>query len=216
VNIHVDTLDPERLPRIMRMGTVADIEAGIDAAEHAGLTPIKINCVVVRGLNDGDDVLDLARRAREKGWQVRFIETMPLGVGETAEVARTRMVPSRETRRRIEAAFGPLAPVPATHPSDESRNFRFADGAPGVIGFISPVSEPYCGTCNRMRLTADGKFHLCLLKDDERDVRRLLRSGGTSDDVARVLKRAVIAKPMGHELLAGVSTAAREMFQIGG
>ena len=216
VNIHVDTLDAERLPRIMRLGTVADIEAGLEAAEAAGLVPIKINCVVVRGFNDGDDVVELARRARERGWQVRFIETMPLGVGETAEIARTRWVPSRDTRARLEAAFGPLVSIPATQASDESRNFRFADGAPGVIGFISPVSEPYCGTCNRMRLTADGKLHLCLLKDDERDLRGVLRAGGGSAALERILLRAVSAKPMGHELRAGLSTQAREMFQIGG
>ena len=216
VNIHVDTLDPVRLPRIMRLGTLADIEAGIEAAERAGLVPIKINCVVARGFNDGDDVVLLARRARERGWHVRFIETMPLGVGETAEIARTRLVPSRETRARIEAEVGPLVPVAASHPSDEARNFRFGDGAPGVVGFISPVSEPYCGTCNRMRLTADGKLHLCLLKDDERDIRGLLRSDAGPAAVERALLRAVAAKPTGHQLYAGVSTEAREMFQIGG
>lgn len=216
VNIHVDTLDPVRLPRIMRLGTAADIEAGIEAAESAGLLPIKINCVVARGFNDGEDVIELARRARERAWQVRFIETMPLGVGEPAEIARTRCVPSRETRARLEAAFGPLMPMPGAHPSDEARNYRFADGAPGVIGFISPVSEPYCGTCNRLRLTADGKLHLCLLRDDERDLRGTLRAGGGSAAIERILRRAVALKPMGHDLVAGVSTERREMFQIGG
>jgi cyclic pyranopterin phosphate synthase len=216
VNVHVDTLDPERLPRVMRLGALADIEAGIEAALEAGLRPMKINCVIVRGFNDGDDAVALARRARERGWHVRFIEAMPLGTGETAELSRARLVPSRETRVRLEEAFGPLLPVDGDHPSDESRNFRFADGAPGVVGFISPVTEPYCGTCNRMRLTADGKFHLCLLRDDERDVRGLLRAGGTAADVERVLRRAVVAKPMGHELRVGVTTEAREMFQIGG
>jgi len=216
VNIHVDTLSPERLPLIMRLGSLADIEAGIDAAESAGLTPIKINCVVTRGFNDGDDVVELARRARERGWHVRFIETMPLGVGETAQIARTHFVPSRATRIRIEAALGPLLAVPAAHAADEAQNFRFADGAPGVVGFISPVSEPYCGTCNRMRLTADGKLHLCLLNEDERDLRGLLRAGGGEAAVARVLLRAVAAKPMGHQLPAGVTTETREMFQIGG
>jgi cyclic pyranopterin phosphate synthase len=216
VNIHVDTLDPVRLPQVMRLGTLADVEAGLEAAVEAGLVPLKINCVVVRGFNDGDDAVVLARRARARGWHVRFIEAMPLGTGETAELSRTRLVPSRDTRRRLEEALGPLVPLEGGHPSDESRNFRFADGAPGVVGFISPVSEPYCGTCNRMRLTADGKFHLCLLRDDERDVRGLLRSGGGVADVERILRRAVAAKPMGHQLLAGLSTEAREMFQIGG
>ncbi len=156
VNVHVDTLDPERLKKLMRFGTVEEIEAGIAAAEDAGLLPIKINCVVTRDYND-EDVVDLARRARERGWHVRFIELMPLGGGETAHLALSQFVPSRETRERIETALGPLCPVPNASPADESRNFRFAEGA-GVVGFISPVSEPYCGACNRMRLTADGKL----------------------------------------------------------
>jgi cyclic pyranopterin phosphate synthase len=214
INIHVDTLDPERLKRIMRFGTLSEIQAGIDAAEEAGLSPIKVNCVVTRGYNEGD-VVDMARRTLEKGWHVRFIELMPLGNGEAAHVALSQFVPSRETRERIEAALGPLHPLPNANPSDESRNFRFP-GAPGVVGFISPVSEPYCGTCNRMRLTADGRFHLCLLHDDELDVKRLLRSGGSQGDVAAVLARAVGLKPTGHNLDEGVSTEQRQMFQIGG
>ena len=214
INIHVDTLDPERLKRIMRFGTLSEIQAGIDAAEEAGLQPIKVNCVVARGYNDGD-VVDMARRTLEKGWHVRFIELMPLGNGEAAHVALSQFVPSRETRERIESVLGPLHPLPNANPSDESRNFRL-QGAPGVVGFISPVSEPYCGTCNRMRLTADGRFHLCLLHDDELDVKRLLRSGGTEAEVAAVLARAVGLKPTGHNLDEGVSTEQRQMFQIGG
>jgi cyclic pyranopterin phosphate synthase len=125
------------------------------------------------------------------------------------------LVRSAEVRARVEAALGPLAPLPSADPADEARNHRL-DGAPGVIGFISPVSEPYCGTCNRMRLTADGRFHLCLLNDDEVDVRATLRRGGGLDDVAAILLRAVAHKPAGHHLAAGHSTEARQMFQIGG
>ncbi len=214
INIHVDTLDPERLRRIMRFGTLSEIQAGITAAEEAGLTPLKINCVVARGYNDGD-VVEMAGRTLEKDWHVRFIELMPLGTGEAAHVALSQFVPSRESRDRIEAALGPLSPLPNANPSDESRNFRFA-GAPGVVGFISPVSEPYCGTCNRMRLTADGRFHLCLLHDDELDVKQVLRAGGSEAEVAAVLARAVGLKPTGHNLDDGVSTEQRQMFQIGG
>jgi GTP 3',8-cyclase len=214
INIHVDTFHPERLKKLMRFGTVAEIRAGIEAAEDAGLTPIKINCVVTRDYNDGD-VSDLARHALERDWHVRFIELMPLGGGEAAHVALSQFVPSRETRKRIEADLGPLVPIPATSASDESRNFRFESGR-GVVGFISPVSEPYCGSCNRMRLTADGKFHLCLLNDDEMDVKRAIRSGGGASAVASILGRAVLAKPTGHRLDEGVSTEERAMFQIGG
>jgi cyclic pyranopterin phosphate synthase len=214
INIHIDTLHPERLKKIMRFGTLEEIEAGIAAAEAAGLKPIKINCVVTRDYND-EDVVDLAARARERDWHVRFIELMPLGGGEAAHIALSQFVPSRETRQRIEAALGPLVPVPSANPSDESNNFRF-EGGRGVVGFISPVSEPYCGTCNRMRLTADGRFHLCLLNDDELDVKRALRSGAGLPEVAAILARAVGAKPTGHRLDEGISTEDRSMFQIGG
>ncbi|HEY5907335.1 MAG TPA: GTP 3',8-cyclase MoaA [Vicinamibacteria bacterium] len=217
LNIHVDTLDAERLKKLMRFGTLAEIEAGIAAAREAGLTPLKFNCVVTRDYND-TDVVEMARRARDDGWQVRFIELMPLGGGEAARVALTQFVPSRETRDRIEAALGPLELLPPVSASDESRNFTFAGGGAGggVVGFISPVSEPYCGSCNRMRLTADGKFHLCLLNDDELDVKAALRGGGGEEQVARILSRAVAAKPTGHRLDEGISTEDRAMFQIGG
>jgi cyclic pyranopterin phosphate synthase len=215
MNIHVDTFHPERLKKLMRFGTVEEIEAGITAAEAAGLLPIKVNCVVTRDFND-EDVVDIARRARERSWQVRFIELMPLGGGETAHVALSQFVPTRETKQRIEEALGPLVPLPAASPSDESRNYTFADGGRGTVGFISPVSEPYCGSCNRMRLTADGKFHLCLLNDDELDVKKALRTGGGLPAVAAILGRAVALKPTGHRLDEGVSTEERQMFQIGG
>src|SRR5258708_3682005 len=171
---------------------------GIAAAEEAGLRPIKINCVVTRDYNDMD-VADLARRALERDWHVRFIELMPLGGGETAHVALAQFVPTRETRQRIESELGPLLPLSSANPSDESKNFRFAEGK-GVVGFISPVSEPYCGPCNRMRLTADGKFHLCLLNDDELDVKKALRTGGGVPAVAPILARAAALKPTGHRL----------------
>ncbi len=214
LNIHLDTLHPERLTKLMRFGTVEEIEAGIAASEEAGLLPIKINCTVTRDYNDMD-VVDLARRALERGWHVRFIELMPLGGGEAAHVALSQFVPSVETRGRIEAELGPLVPLESTSPSDEARNFRFEDGR-GVVGFISPVSEPYCGSCNRMRLTADGKFHFCLLNDDELDVKKALRNGGGADEVSRILVKAVGLKPTGHRLDEGVSTRSRSMFQLGG
>src|SRR5262245_41766873 len=215
INVHVDTLDPVRLKKLMRFGTLEEIEAGIQAAVDAGLAPIKLNCVVTRDYNE-TDVVELARRARERGWHVRFIELMPLGGGEAAHVALSQFVPTQETRARIEGALGQLVPLPSAHASDESRNYAFADGAPGVVGFISPVSEPYCGACNRMRLTADGKFHLCLLNDDELDVKKAIRTGGGEAAVAEILRKAVAGKPTGHRLDEGISTEDRSMFQLGG
>lgn len=214
VNIHLDTLNPERLRQIMRWGDLGRIWSGVEAAEEAGLTPIKLNTVVARGYND-EDVVALAELTRTRDWHVRFIELMPLGSDDAAKTARDAYISNVDSRRRIEQALGALEPVPSRNPSDESKNFRLA-GARGIVGFISPVSEPYCGTCNRMRLTADGKFHLCLLHDDELDVRRAIRSGGGIEEVRAILLRAVGAKPTGHTLARGRSTERRDMFQIGG
>jgi cyclic pyranopterin phosphate synthase len=214
VNVHLDSLDPARLARVMRWGSLADVWAGLEAAERAGLRPLKVNTVVVRGFNE-EDVVPLAALTLERDWHVRFIETMPLGVGVAADVARRGLVPNAATRARIEAALGPLEPLPRHDAADESQNHRLPR-ARGVVGFISPVSEPYCGSCNRMRLTADGRFHLCLLHDDELDVRAALRSGGGAPEVSAILLRAVRHKPTGHRLHLGRSTEARQMYQIGG
>ncbi len=217
INVHLDSLNPATVERQMRWGAFDRIWRGVTAAEAAGLTPIKLNAVVAAGYNEGD-VIDLARLTVERPWHVRFIELMPLGGGECASLSIKRYVSNIETRRRIEAELGPLVELPSANPADEARNYRLA-GAPGVIGFISPVSEPYCGSCNRMRLTADGKFHLCLLNDDELDVRAALRSGngdGGIEAVAKILAKAVAIKPTGHHLLEGRSTRDRSMYQIGG
>jgi cyclic pyranopterin phosphate synthase len=214
VNVHVDSLDRERLARVMRWGKLDDVWAGIEAAVAAGFTPLKLNCVVVGGYND-EDVVEMARLTETRDWHVRFIELMPLGGGECARVATDSFVSNRDTRRRIEEALGPLDEIAPTSPSDESRNFRLRSGR-GVIGFISPVSEPYCGSCNRMRLTADGRFHLCLLRDDELDVRAALRAGDDDERIATILLRAVGAKPTGHDLRHGVSTSERSMHHLGG
>ncbi len=216
VNVHIDSLNSETIARHMRWGSFEKIWTGIMAAEATGLGPVKLNVVVTAGFNEAD-VADLARLTVERDWHVRFIEMMQVGGGECAKLSVTRYVSNIETRRRIEEALGPLREIRRDDPSDEARNFRLA-GARGVIGFISPVSEPYCATCNRMRLTADGKFHLCLLNDGELDVKKTLRSGSgrEAEDVAQVLLKAVALKPTGHRLREGRSTEARAMHQIGG
>jgi cyclic pyranopterin phosphate synthase len=217
INVHLDSLKPETVERQMRWGAFDRIWEGIMAAEAARLVPIKLNAVVTAGYNE-TDVVDLARLTLVRDWHVRFIELMPLGGGECASLSIKRYVSNIETRRRIETVLGPLTELAAASASDESQNFRLA-GARGVVGFISPVSEPYCGNCNRMRLTADGKFHLCLLNDDELDVRKALRSNENGDGhaaIATILMRAVAGKPTGHHLLEGRSTQQRSMYQIGG
>ena len=217
INVHLDSLNAETVERQMRWGSLQRVWDGIMAAEAAGLVPIKLNAVVAAGYNE-NEVVDLARLTIERDWHVRFIELMPLGGGECASLSIKRYVSNIETRRRIEAALGPMTELAATSLADESRNYRLPN-ARGVVGFISPVSEPYCGNCNRMRLTADGKFHLCLLNDGELDVRKALRSGATdggAKEVAEILLRAVQIKPTGHHLLEGRSTRDRSMYQIGG
>ena len=214
VNLHVDSLDPERVERLMRWSKHADLWAGVEAAEAAGFAPIKLNAVIARGYND-DDVVPLARLTLERDWAVRFIELMPLGSGEESRFAIDHYVPNAEVRATIEAELGPLEALVNRDPSDEARNYR-APGGRGRIGFISPVSQPYCGSCNRMRLTADGRFHLCLLHDDEIDLRSVLRAGGGRDAVREQLARAVAAKPTGHALAEGQHTELRRMHAIGG
>jgi cyclic pyranopterin phosphate synthase len=214
LNVHLDSLNPQTVENQMRWGTFDQIWSGIVAAEEAGLTPIKLNAVVTAGYNEAD-VVDLARLTINRNWHVRFIELMPFAGGECASISIKRYVSNIETRRRIEAQLGALTELPPTSPSDESRNYKIA-GAEGVVGFISPVSEPYCGSCNRMRLTADGKFHLCLLNDDELDVRAALRTGASLDAIGEILVRAVTLKPTGHRLLQGRSTNDRLMYQLGG
>jgi cyclic pyranopterin phosphate synthase len=213
LNIHIDSLDKNRIAKVMRFATLDAIWSGIEAAEAAGYSPIKLNCVVVRDYNDAD-VADLAQLTLDRDWHVRFVELMPFGSGECAQLSRSQLVTSAETRKRIEAELGPLIELPNANPSDESRNFR-APGAKGVIGFISPVSEPYCDSCNRMRLTADGKLHLCLLHDDEIDIREAIRAG-RDDEIESALHQAVRRKPLGHNLSDGVYTQLRVMVQIGG
>lgn len=214
VNVSLDTLDPERFRRITRRGELADVLAGIEAARRAGLEPVKINMVVIRGLND-DEVVEMARRTLTEGWHVRFIEVMPLGSNE--HWAADGFVSAEEIRARVEKVFGELeaeldAPVPGGGPA---RYYR-VPGASGTIGFITPVSEHFCARCNRLRLTADGQLRPCLLSDAEIDLRAVLRAGGGVEDVQAVLQHAIMSKPLRHHLADGVSPHDREMAQIGG
>jgi cyclic pyranopterin phosphate synthase len=214
VNIHVDSLQKDRVEKLMRFVDLDTVWRGVRAAEEAGLTPIKMNAVVTRSHNE-DDMIELARLTLTNHWVIRFIELMPLGAGPEAQFSIERYVSNVETKARIESALGKMTFVENADPSDEAVNYRLPH-AKGIVGFISPVSEPYCGACNRMRLTADGKFHLCLLHDDEIDVKQILRSGGTVADIQEVLNRAINAKPTGHGLALGVHTQNRKMHQIGG
>ncbi len=206
VNIHVDSLRPVHYARLMRRGVLEQALAGIAAAERAGLTPIKLNVVVARGHNDAD-VVDLAQRTLDRPWHMRFIELMPFGNGECGAFSREHFVSNSQLRRRIEEALGRMVRLENADPADEAVNYRLPD-ARGVVGFISPVSAPYCAACNRLRLTATGRLHLCLLNDDEVDLRPALRSGADEAQLAQLLCRAVQRKPVGHSLTSPGATGA--------
>lgn len=211
VNISIDTLDAEKFRRMTRGGTFAKVWAGIEAADRVGLHPIKLNSVVVRGMND-DEVSQLAALTLRYPWEMRFIEVMPLtGV---ADVAHDGVVTTAELIERLTAAFGPLEDL-GLAPADSARRYRIP-GAPGKLGFISSVSEPFCATCNRMRLTSDGRLHLCLLRDNEVDLRAAIRGGATVDEVEQIIRHAVMIKPWGHGLPDGVLPTLRGMSELGG
>ncbi len=212
VNISIDTLNPEKFHAITRWGRLEDVWAGINAAEAAGLTPIKLNCVVTRGFNE-EDVVDLARLTLDHPWEVRFIELMPFG--GVAEFAQSAVVTSDETRARIEAALGPLEEIPGHDLRDPARPYRLP-GAKGRLGFIDTISNPFCEGCGRIRLTADGKLRLCLLRDKEVDLMTPLRSGASNEDLRDIIVKAVWEKPWGHGLAKKVIPQLRVMSQIGG
>ncbi|MBL1135785.1 MAG: GTP 3',8-cyclase MoaA [Chloroflexi bacterium] len=212
VNISVDTLDPDKFQRITRWGKLEDVWNGILASEEAGLTPLKLNAVVVRGFND-DDIPSLAELTIDHDWQFRFIEMMPFA--DVAEFAQRQIVTDVEIRQRIEDALGPLEVVDNGKLDGEARLYRLP-GARGTIGLISSVTEPFCASCNRARLTADGVLRLCLLRDKEVDLLTPLRQGATLEDLKQLILDGIWHKPWGHDLDNNVIPLTRVMSQIGG
>jgi cyclic pyranopterin phosphate synthase len=212
VNISIDTLDPDKFRRLTRWGSLEDVWAGLLAAEQAGLTPIKLNGVVVRGYNEAD-VVDLARLTLDHPWQVRFIEMMPFA-GAT-ELQKKQMVTAAEMQARIEAEMGPMQIANDGELDGEARLFRLP-GAQGDVGFISSVTAPFCASCTRARLTADGRLRLCLLREGEVDLLTPLRDGATLEDLRRIIIDGIWNKPWGHGLADGLIPLNRVMSEIGG
>jgi cyclic pyranopterin phosphate synthase len=212
VNVSVDTLDPERFHRVTRWGHLDKVLDGITAAEAAGLTPLKINAVVARGFNE-DDVVELARLTLDHPWQVRFIEMMPFG--DVASFAQSATVSQAEIMQRIEGELGLLHPIDEARLDGEARLYRL-EGAQAAVGFISTVTNPFCASCSRVRLTADGHLRLCLLRDDEGDLLTPLRKGATDDQLEALIRNLIWRKPWGHGLPDGVIPLDRVMSQIGG
>ncbi len=221
VNISLDSLIPEKYARITRFSQFDAVIEGIEAAGAAGLNPVKINVVAMRGVND-DELVDFARKSITDGWNVRFIEMMPF-VDEIPVDCRLGIVPEElqpqymsiaEIKKHLNVLghFNPVHLVPGNGPA---RYYQFPE-ANGTVGFISPVSEHFCFKCNRLRLTADGKLRPCLLSDVEVDLRPHLRSGEREDKIKKAIARAIELKPKQHHLAQGAKPLKRHMSQVGG
>jgi len=211
VTVSCDSLLRHRFAEMTRRDALEKVFAGLRAADEAGLTPVKINCVVIGGINE-DEVVEFARFARRTGYEVRFIEYMPLDADQIWE--RAKVVPNADLLAAIDRVY-PL--VPADGEPHPASTYVFADGAPGAVGVISSVTEPFCDTCNRLRLTSDGQFRACLFSLDEVDLRGPMRDGATDDDLAALIRRGVWRKWEGHRINhADFVRPGRSMSMIGG
>jgi cyclic pyranopterin phosphate synthase len=211
INVSVDSLLRHRFAELTRRDALDAVMDGLRAAEAAGLAPIKLNCVVIRGTNE-DEVVDFARFARATGYDVRFIEFMPLDADQ--KWTREQVVTSREILAAIGATF-PL--VPAGNGVEPAVTYRFADGAPGSVGVIASVTEPFCDSCNRLRITADGQLRNCLFALGETDLRSLVRGGASDAEIETAIRGSVAAKWAGHKINdEDFVRPARSMSLIGG
>jgi len=212
VNISLDSLNPVKFEKITRTKAFASVMAGINAAQNSRFAPVKVNAVLVRGFND-DEVESFAEFARDRSVIMRFIEFMPLDADR--HWSREVVVPAAEVHARIHARW-PLLQIPH-QASETARKYRFADGAPGEIGLIAPVTQPFCGHCSRIRLTADGKLRTCLFSKEDHDLRSLLRENASDDDLAIYIRSAVSEKEEGHRINEpGFVPPSRTMVFIGG
>jgi len=213
ITISLDSLKRDVFKRMTGVDVLDRVLAGIDAAKLAGLEPIKINAVIVRGHNE-DEVADFAAFAREHDVKMRFIEFMPLDSGH--EWSRADVFSGREIREAINEQF-PLVPIDVARGSETSSRYRFADGAPGEIGIIAPVSEPFCGACSRIRLTADGQIRTCLFSTVEHSLRDVVRSGATRAEIIDFIEAVVLKKEPRHYINdPGFVAPSRTMSFIGG
>ena len=209
VNVSLDTLKPDKFKYITRGSNFADVLEGINVARSVGLNPIKINMVVISGVND-DELLDFAARTITEGWHVRFIEYMPFGESNTD----LQLVPVSVMKQRLEI-LGELEPCSSVTGNGPAKYYRLPESK-GTIGFITPVTEHFCFQCNRLRLTADGKLRPCLLSGDEIDLRQSLRSGMSSAELKKLIKEAIAGKPLRHRLAEGNIPKGRPFSQVGG
>ncbi len=213
INVHLDTLDRARFEAITRRDDLGRVLAGLDAARRAGFQRIKLNAVAVKNLVE-PDIVPLARYARENGFEVRYIEFMPLDAQNLWD--RGKVLLADEIVGMIAREIAPLIPIPDPDPRAPALEYRYADGG-GMVGFIASVSRPFCANCNRIRLTADGKVRYCLFAIEEDDVKHLLRGGAADEEIAAAVRRTVSRKWEGHEINSGKFVAPpRPMYSIGG
>jgi len=212
VNVSLDTLDRQRFHQIARRDRLADVVLGLEAAERVGFHPIKVNAVLMRGFNE-DEAVPLARWGREHGYEVRFIEWMPLDFQHGW--SREKLVPAAEILEQIGAVF-PLELAPGEDPSAPATLYRYQDGG-GTVGVIASVTRPFCGHCDRIRLTADGQIRTCLFSLKEYDFRAAMRGGASDGEIADLLRAAVLRKEPGHLINSPYfQQPARGMSAIGG
>jgi cyclic pyranopterin phosphate synthase len=213
INVHLDTLDRERFIRITRRDEIDKVVAGLDLCKRLGYSKIKLNAVAVRNLVE-PDIVPLARYARENGFEVRYIEFMPLDAQNLWD--RSKVLLADEIIDTLSREIAPLVPVPDPDPRAPASEYAFADGI-GRVGFIASVSRPFCLNCNRIRLTADGKLRYCLFAIQEDDVKSLMRSGASDEEIAALIRRNLAGKWEGHEINSAKFVAPpRPMYSIGG
>jgi cyclic pyranopterin phosphate synthase len=213
INVHLDTLDRERFIRITRRDELGKVLAGLDLCKRLGYSKIKLNAVAVKNLVE-PDVVPLARYAREHGFEVRYIEFMPLDAQNLWD--RGKVLLADEIIETLSREIAPLTPVPDPDPRAPASEYAFADGI-GRVGFIASVSRPFCLNCNRIRLTADGKLRYCLFAIEEDDVKSLMRSGASDEEIAALIRRNLAGKWEGHEInSAKFVPPPRPMYSIGG
>jgi cyclic pyranopterin phosphate synthase len=213
INIHLDTLDRERFKKITRRDDLDKVLAGIDTCLRLGYGPVKLNAVAVKGLTE-PDIVPLARFCRERGIEPRFIEFMPLDAQQLWD--RTRVLSADEMIQLLSREISPLVDIPDRDPRAPATEYRYADGG-GRVGFIASVTRPFCLNCNRIRLTSDGKLRYCLFAIEEADIKSLLRSGASDDQIAALIRSNVQAKWIGHEINSTrFVPPPRPMYSIGG
>ncbi|MCP5117502.1 MAG: radical SAM protein, partial [bacterium] len=213
INVHLDTLDPERFQKITRRDDLNRVLAGIEECLKLGFDPVKINAVAVKDLVE-PDIVPLARYGRENGIEIRYIEFMPLDA--QGLWLKEKVLLADDIVQILSDGIGPLEPIPNANPRTPASEYRFADGV-GRVGFIGSVSRPFCLECNRIRLTADGKLRYCLFAMEETDLKSLLRGGASNEEIVATIRKTVQAKWIGHEINSTrFVPPPRPMYAIGG